>query len=259
MFADARIENALETIVAGVDVPPMQWRAIETKMAQPQLLERRPSRVLQFALAAAACLVIVFIAFPASSLGLVRIIVSSYQEAFKAIGWTPPAGGPKTAERPAMRASVAAAQAHLGFTLVPPSGLPADVVATKIFTAPVQIYTKATKVWSTGPTFASFSYRRSDGRLFSILATQFDSRTGTPAKYIFDAQDLPGGRTALTRHEKFTWRNGDQVTSIVADGIGAAEIVAIRQSMNGVPIDGVYPARYDGTIVQRYLAIDATP
>ncbi|HTA39105.1 MAG TPA: hypothetical protein VK760_08525 [Candidatus Acidoferrales bacterium] len=250
----------MESIVASVDVPPVKWHAIEAMIAAPQPLERRPSRVLQFALAAAACIAIVFVAFPASSLGLVKIIVSSYQEAFKVIGWTPPSGGPKTAERPAIRADAAAAQAHLGFTLVPPSGLPADVVATKIFTAPVQIYTKATKIWSTGPTFASFSYRRANGHSFSILTAQFDQRTGSPAKYVFDAQDLPGGRTALTRHEKFTWRNGDQVTSIVSgDGISAPEILAIRQSMNGAPIEGVYPNIHDGTIVERYLIVEQAP
>lgn len=233
----------------------MQWHAIAARITQPQPVERRPSRMLQVALAAAACLAVMFVAFPASSLGLVRIVVSSYQDVIKVIGWTPPTGAPKSSVPPAAQADIPAAQAHLNFTLVPPSGLPADAVATKIWTAPVQIYTKATHVWKTGPAFALFTYRRSGGRSFSILVDRFDARTGTPSKYMFESQDLPGGRTALTRHEKFIWRNGDQVTSIIAgDGISAGEIAVIRQSMNGVPIPGVFPSRHDGTTIRRYLA-----
>jgi hypothetical protein len=51
-------------------------------------------------------------------------------------------------------------------------------------------------------------------------------------------------------------RNGDhQLMSIVeGDGINAAEIAAIRQSMNGVPIAGVYPSRHDAKVIERYLA-----
>jgi hypothetical protein len=255
MFADARIKNAVETIVAGVDVPPVNWHAIAARIAQPQPVERRQSRMLQFAVAAAACAAIVFAAFPASSLGLVRIVVSSYQDVIKVIGWTPPSGAPKSPLPPAARADVAAAQAHLDFTLVPPSGLPADAGVAKIWTAPTQIYTKATHVWSTGPAFATFTYQRSGGRSFTIFADRFDPQTGPPSKYMFESQDLPGGRTALTRHEKFTWRNGDQVMSIVAgDGISASEIEAIRQSMNGVTIPGVFPSRHDGPVIKRYLA-----
>jgi hypothetical protein len=255
MFVDARIKNAVETIVAGVEAPPVQWHAIAARIAQPQPVERRSSRMLQFVAAAAACVAFVFIAFPASSLGLVRVVVSSYQDVIKVIGWTPPAGAPKSLVRPAAQASVAAAQMHLDFTLIPPSGLPADVVATKIWTAPTQMYTKATHVWKTGPAFATFIYRRSDGRSFTILANGFDPETGAPSKYMFESQDLPGGRTALARHEQFTWRNGDQVTSIVeGDGINAPEIEAIRQSMNGLPIPGVFPSRHDGKVIKRYLA-----
>ena len=84
MFADARIKNAVEALVAGVEVPHVQWPAIATRIAQPQPIERRPSRVVPFALAAAACLAIVFVAFPASSLGLARIVVSSYQDVIDA-------------------------------------------------------------------------------------------------------------------------------------------------------------------------------
>lgn len=255
MFADARIKSAVETIVTSVDVPPMQWHAIAARIAQPQPVERRASHVLRAAVAAAACLAVVFVAFPASSLGLVRIVVSSYQDVLKVIGWTPPAGAPKSSVRGTAQADAAGARKYLDFALVPPSGLPADVVSTKIWTIPTQIYTKATHVWETGPAFALFTYRRAGGRSFSILADRFDARTGTPSKYMFLSQDLPGGRTALTRYEKFIWRNGDQVTSIIeGDGISASEIAAIRQSMNGVPIEGVFPSRHDGTIVKRYLA-----
>jgi hypothetical protein len=257
MFADAGIKNAVETIVAGVEVPPVQWHAIASRIAQrqPEPLERRPSRMLQFARAAAACVAIVFIAFPASSLGLVRIVVSSYQDVIKVIGWMPPPGAPKAPSRPVARADVAAAQAHLDFTLVPPSGLPADVVAAKIWTAPTQIYTKATQVWKTGPAFATFTYRRSGGRSFTVLVVEFDPQAGPPSKYMFESEDLPGGRTALTRHEQFTWRNGDQVTSIVeGDDISASEIASIRQAMSGVPIEGVYPSRHDAKVIKRYLA-----
>jgi hypothetical protein len=260
MFADARIKNAVETLVAGVDVPPVQWHAIAARIAQPQPIERRPSRLLPFALAAAACLAIVFVAFPASSLGLARIVVSGYQNVVKVIGWAPPSGGPELTIAPAAQTDVAAAQAHLDFTLLPPSGLPADVVSVKIFVAPTQVFTKATGVWKNGPAFAMYNYRRSSGRSFSVLAAQFDPMTGPPSKYMFESQDLPGGRTALVRRERFTWRNGDQVMWIVeSDGINASEIAAIREAMNGVPIEGVYPSRHDAPIVKRYLAPPGAP
>ena len=107
MFADARIKSAVETIVTSVDVPPMQWHAIAARIAQPQPVERRASHVLQAAVAAAACLAVMFVAFPASSLGLVRIVVSSYQDVIKVIGWTPPAGAPKSSVRGTAQADAA--------------------------------------------------------------------------------------------------------------------------------------------------------
>jgi hypothetical protein len=44
------------------------------------------------------------------------------------------------------------------------------------------------------------------------------------------------GVPVLMRVQKFVWRNRDQVTSAIADGIGAGEIAAIRAAMHGVPI-----------------------
>ncbi len=143
----------------------------------------------------------------------------------------------------------------LGLHARPAVRAPGRRRSLRVWTGPTQIYTKATRVWKTGPAFATFTYRRLDGRSFSILATEFDPQTGTPSKYMFESQDLPGGRTALIRHEQFTWRNGDQVTSIVeGDDISASEIESIRRAMNGVPIEGVYPSRHDGKVIKRYLA-----
>jgi hypothetical protein len=257
MSADLRIGSALQTIIAGVDVPTVPMAAIRARMAQPPLPARAPAHFRRFALAAAGIALVLLIAFPASSLEVARIVVSSYQEAFKVIGWTPPPAEPKSMASaiPVAQRGLAAAQALVPFAIVAPSGLPADVRSTSIFTAPAHVYSNATRSWSVGPPALNFVYRRSGGRSFVLFADKYDPLAATPSRYIYSSEDLPGGRIALVKHERFAWRNGDQVlTAAAGDGIDADEIRAIQKAMNGTTIvESATPNPHPAHIVKYFI------
>lgn len=85
------------------------------------------------------------------------------------------------------------------------------------------------------------------------MATRYAARGEPPSKYMFEDMDRKAhGREVILRRDRFTWRNGDQVMTAIADeGIDATEIVAIRSAMRGTEIPGVYrPPQHDGTVTQ---------
>lgn len=53
---------------------------------------------------------------------------------------------------------------------------------------------------------------------------------------MYGAEDLPGGKIALTKRSSYSRTNGDQMTSVTADGITPAEIETIRAAMHSQPV-----------------------
>lgn len=253
MYADARLSEALESMMRGIVVSPVPMTAIRSRMGSA-LPFPKPRRVplARYALAAAAAFALFFAVFPKTSLALFeRIVVDSYAAAHRLMNWTPPPPPPKSLEasEKSQRLSLAAAQAKADFTIVLPVGIPSDAVLTGIDTMPVLIYDKTTHRWSKGAPALSFDYRRSGGREFSLQAERDDPRIAVPHKFIWRADDLPGGKVSLTKFERFAWKNGDQMTTAIADeGITPAEVLAIRSAMHGQTIVHHAPE----TIVKQY-------
>lgn len=238
MYADSRLSAAMDSMMRGTNAPPLPLAAIRARMTVP--LRARTDRKKPFsryAIAAAAALALFFGIFPKASLALFeRIVVNGYAAAHRLMDWTPPPAPPKALEAnlTSQRLTLAAAQSKVDFKVVPPAGLPADAVLTGIDTTPVLLYDKKTRRWSKGSPALSFEYRRPENRTFSLMAEKDDPRTSVPGKYIWRADDLPGGKVAMTKFERFAWKNGDQMTTAIADeGISAAEVVAIRSAMRG--------------------------
>jgi hypothetical protein len=256
MFAEARVTAAFETMIGAIEAPPVPTRDILRKMAQPQPVVRRVSSEFRFAIAAAAAIAIAFMMFPAGAVGLVQtIVVESYHAAYRVMGWTPPPNPRKSLRSPAMSQNVTlqSARALVPFTIVPPAGLPNDVVSSRIAMVSVKVYSKTTHSWQIGSPSVSFAYRRAGGRSFSLLAGRFDPQTGPPPKYMFAAEDLPGGKVALHKLPHFARRNGDQIISVTEDGISAGEIDAIRVAMRGTPVPGAEGSRlHSGTLEKQY-------
>jgi hypothetical protein len=84
----------------------------------------------------------------------------------------------------------------------------------------------------------SFSYRRADGRGFLLIADRYDPQGERPSKYMFEAMaPAPDGRPVLVKHERFAWRNGNQImTAVEGHDISAREIDAIRVAMHGTAV-----------------------
>jgi hypothetical protein len=243
----------MESMMRGIDVPAVPVTAIRARMTAPLAPPLRyRSSFTRYAIAVAAAIALFFAIFPKTSLALFeRIVVDSYAAAHRLMNWTPPPPPPKSLEasEKSQRLSLAVAQAKAGFTIVLPAGIPSDAVLTRIDTMPVLLYDETTHRWSKGAPALSFDYRRSGGREFSLQAEKDDPRIAVPHRFIWRADDLPGGKVAMTKFERFAWKNGDQMMTAIADeGITSAEILAIRQAMHGQPL--VHNARE--TIVKQY-------
>lgn len=251
MLAESRIAAVLESMLSAIDSPPSPTRAILDRAAT--VLPAEPRRIrsyTRFGLVAAATIALVFAIFPKTSVALIeRIVVDSYA-AYRVIGWTPPPNPPKALDKAAEseQVSLAAAQSRVPFRIVPPAGLPSDAVLAGVHTMPVLSYDEAKHVWSKDSPALTFEYRRADRRTFQVVAEKDDPRTGTPPRSIFEAEDLPGGKVALTKRAHYAWTNGDQMTSVTADGITVAEIEAICAAMNGEPVHHNAPE----TVTKRY-------
>jgi len=247
----------MESMVRGIDAPAVPIAGIRDRMTAPVAFNsRRRIPFARYALAAVAAIAIFFAVFPKASLALFeQIVVNSYAAADavarRLTNWTPPPPPPKSldAAQRSQPVSLAAAQAKVKFTIVPPAGLPSDAVFVGIDTMPALVYDKTKRTWSKTAPALQFTYRRSGSRTFSLMAENDDPRTGPFGKYAWFVDELPGGKVGMTKHARFIWRNGDQMmTAVEDDGITAAEILAIRAAMHGQDI--AHNARE--TIVKRY-------
>jgi hypothetical protein len=235
MYTDTRMNTALESMIGGIDVPPVPMAGIQQRMrAIPP--RREPVRFLRPALAAAA---VAGVGILAASPGLVQALEDKYDAALRAFGVAPPPAVPQSISSAIQShtATLQSAQAKVNFTIVPPAGLPGDVTSSTIHTSPQGVYSGATKSWRVGESFVTFAYKRAGGRGFMLIAERYDPKGELPGAYTLEARDLPGGSVRLIKRAKFAWRNGDQMMSVTeGDGITAAEIGAIRDAMNGIAL-----------------------
>jgi len=240
MFTDARISAALRNMIQGIDAPPVPLSEIQRKVAQLQPAPRYVPRYLRPAIAVTAVIAVVFVVFSSSSVAVIQTIEARYRAALQALGGIAPPPVPKSinSSLSSQRATLSTAQSRVRFTIIPPAGLPSDVVSSSIQTTPTAVYSKATHSWHVGPRAVNFSYRRAGGRWFALVAERFDPQSGFPPKYMFEPKPpAPDGHPVLTKYEHFAWRNGNQMMSATADeGISAPEIAAIRLAMSGIAL-----------------------
>lgn len=258
MFTDAQISAALETMIHGIDPPPVPLPDIRRKMSQSQPVLRYASRSVRLAIATAAVIAIIVVTFPSNSAALVQNVEARYRAALQAMGGIAPPPAPESLVSALSQQSAtrAAARSRVPFTVIPPAGLPNDIVSAKIQTVPTGVYSRATHSWRVGRPAVTFIYRRTGGRSFDLIADRFDPQSESPSKYIFEAKEPgPDGRPVLVKHEHFAWRNGSQImTAVEGGGISASEIAAIRIAMHGVALPRREPrAPESGTSLKLYL------
>jgi hypothetical protein len=251
MLDDARLGAAFTSLLAQTSTPPTPLARIREKMALSQLAHRSPRWHLAVATAAVAAIAL---ALPRVAPAFTDAVESQIQQI---LHWQPPPAAPPrvwSAMRPRTM-TLAQAQSRVDFRIVAPAGLPHDVVSETIAASPSGLYSKVTHSWSVGPPAIMFTYRRSGGRSFMLTATRYSARGGAPSKYVFEDMDRnENGREVILRRDVFTWRNGDQSMSVVADeGITGAEAVTIRSAMHGVATSGVWPHPERGSIEQYRL------
>ena len=236
MLNDTQISAGLRTMVDAIDAPPAPLQSILDKIPHQHATPRALPSYLRPALAAAAVIAIGAVALTP---GLVRAVDDRLTAM---LGWTPPPAPPAAlvAKMNMTTVTLAGAQSQVPFSVVAPTGLPNNIASSFIQTGPSGTYTKATHRWSEGSRYVIFSYKRSDGRSFELIADRYDSKAGPAPKYIYstkDDRDPSDPHAVFIKHEHFVWRNGDQVLSVTEDtGISAREIDAIREAMRGIPL-----------------------
>lgn len=251
MFTEARIAAGLEAMLRQIDAPPTPLTQIRERAGRKRSVSWQRGHILWPALAAAAALIFV-LAAPAVAPGFVQSVDAQIEALLR---WKQPPPAPKpvwSAMRPVV-VTLAEAQARVPFRIVPPIGVPRDVLRQKIYTGSPGVFSATTHLWTLGAPFVNFVYRRAGGRSFLLMATRYAAGGEPPSKYMFEDMDRKAhGREVILRRDKFTWRNGDQVITAIADeGINATEIVAIRSAMHGTEIPGVYqPPQHGGTVMQ---------
>ncbi len=240
MSTNARIQAAMQTMVQGIDVPPIRLDVIQRKISQPQPVARPQQRLTRFALATAAAVTILAVTLPAVSPAFVQSLEARYRAALQALGGIAPPAAPKSliSQLTPHNEHLASAQSRVAFTIVPPAGLPRDIVSSTIQVSPTGLYSTQTHSWRVGPLEVRFVYRRAGGHEFILIADRYNPNGELPAKYIFEAKaPTAGGRPVLVRHEHFAWRNGNQMmTATEGSAISAAEIAAIQSAMHGIAV-----------------------
>ncbi len=245
MFDDRKMRAAAAAMLAQISVPPLPSQAIQRRLAEAQ--PPAASRAPRYSLAVVAAVLLAILLVPAVAPGFTQSLRDEIRELLQ---WTPPSAAPKRVWR-AMRpqtVTLEQARARAPFTLAPPVGLPRDATGETIATISPGLFSKSRASWSVGAASITFRYRRRNGRQFAIWASGYDPREAPPSKYMFEDMDtMRNGHEVIIRRDRYTWRNGSQVTSaIVGEGLNAAEIVAIRAAMHGTPVAEVWPSRPSG-------------
>lgn len=219
---DEVFRREVRSVLERENVPPINVNAILSRV--PRAHRNGAQVYLRSALAAASVLVLAVLLTPQSFAGAVKAIRLVFSPLPKAMVRA------LQADLKRVR-SPREAQALVRFHMTPPLGLPPDAHLAGITAGPSGAWRAQTKRWELGPTYAMFTYKRNDGRIFRLQAERYDPAERQNA-YIWDADT---GR----RFDRFTWRNGDQQMSAVADGISDSEILRIERAMNGAPIAGI--------------------
>lgn len=242
MVSDVQIHNGITAMLQSVDVPAAPLEQIRKRMHAPSGVhhDRRP-----FAIASAAVAVLI-VALPIASPGVIQTLEAKIDAI---LHWSPPTVRPSTLVWNGMRpetVSLNEAQERVRFTLDVPVGVPPDASGPTIVVSPTGVYSHRTHTWSIGPTIVTFTYKRGNGRSFGLSAAAASNQTGPPSKYMFEDQGADkNGNPILVKHDRFVWRNGDQITTAIAgNGISTTEIAAIRAAMHGTLIPGVWPPRH---------------
>jgi hypothetical protein len=255
MFDDAALRERLHTMIAAIETPAVPTGTISMHASRPEASfpPGKEGRITRVAIAAS-------IAF-ALSLAVAPLVAPSVVETMRAriarlMLWSPPPPAPKSIDAAMVSrvVSLQAAQTLVDFLIVPPSGLPRDVVATKIFATPTAVYSEAERAWRLGAPSLNFLYRRLNGRQFSLQVAAYDPREGAPPRYMYNADEI-GPDGLPKRYENFAWRNGGQRTSAIADtGLSAEEIEAIRVAMHGISLRPATTRAelMGGSIVKKY-------
>lgn len=240
MDKEALLRAEMRSIVETVNVPPISLDAIHRKMATP--ISPRPTQLAQYAALAAALLLVVV---PLTSRSVVPTLQAKINELLHITSTPPPLPQRMQDSVNPTEVTLDQAQAKVHFSIVAPAGLPSDVTTSKITLTPSLVYGPLTHGWQAGQNAVEFGYSRSDHRFFRIEASAYDPKAQPPSKYMFEADEVDA-KGMPRRYERFYWRNGNQMMSVVAEGISATEIAAIREAMRGEPIATVWPPKRAG-------------
>lgn len=240
MLHDLRPE--IRSFVENVDVPQADVAAIRARMHAPSRKPQRQTLRRLAPLAATAAVVALVLANPALTRSMVQTIEMRVAQILE---WTPPPAAPKKILAGVHQQTVTLAQARalVPFTLREPAGLP-GVTTSKIAVENAPVYSRSAKRWESRSPSVIFSYVRTNGERFELTAWKVDPQN-VPSRYLFEETGTqPDGMPILKRHERFVWRNGDQImTAIAGDGLSVAEIATIRTAMDGVPVATVWPPK----------------
>lgn len=240
MSADVRIQTAVDTMMHAIEAPAVPLAAIRAKMPQAPLYAQQPRRTGGFAVAAAVAAAAVLSIVPLVSPAVMQGLESRYRAALQALGGIAPPPAPKSliSQLKPQTVTLAQAQSRVPFTIVPPKGLPKDVVSSKIVVTPTGMLNERTHSWSVGPQEVTFWYRRANGHAFALLADRYDPHGERPGEYMFEPGGIArSGRPILIKHRRYAWRNGDQqIIATEGTELHTAEILAIRSAMHGAPV-----------------------
>lgn len=239
MVDDAIVTAHVRAFIGRVDVPSPNVTQIKARvLASTAEPKRWTVRFAPF-VAAAACLV-AFVTFPRASFGFVESVEAQLARMLQRSLPPPPPAALRTENTHSV--SIAEAQKSVNFTIVVPSGLPSDAVATETKLLPTLRYRRSTGTWSHGPAQVSFNYRRGNGATLSLVASKYDTAQ-VPAKYMFEDVGTRA-KPQILRHLRFAWRNGDQeMTGIVGEGESANDLMAVRAAMHGIVIPTQWPLK----------------
>jgi hypothetical protein len=249
MATDTQLRSDLTAMLQSVEPPAVPLEQIRERMQAPSamLADHRPLSIA----AAAAAVLILAVSVPIASPGVVQTLE---QKIAAILHWSPPTVRPTALVYKGMRpqtVSLREARARVHFTLVVPLGVPSDASGPTIQVSPTGVYSHTTRTWTVGPAIAMLYYTRSDGRTFGLSAEPASTQTTPPSKYTFEDRGVDkAGNPILVKHERFVWRNGDQImTAIAGDGITPVEIAAIQAAMHGTPVRTVWPPQHGADVM----------